>query len=103
NANTAFTAGSSSDQLARSLNGNLALDLRNGKIANMDLWYEIATVGRFLSTGEKMQPFTELRSLTGNFNIQNGVARTTDLKAVLDGATVVSAGTVGLVDQSLNL
>jgi len=103
NANTAFTAGSSYDQLARSLNGNVALDLRNGKIANMDLWYEIATVGRFLSTGQKMQPFTELRSLTGNFNIQNGVARTTDLKAVLDGATVVSAGTVGLADQSLNL
>jgi len=103
NANTTFSAGGSSDQLARSLNGNIALDLRNGKIANMDLWYEIATVGQFLSTGQRMQPFTELRSLTGTFNIQNGVAQTSDLKAVLDGATVVSAGTVGLADQSLNL
>ncbi|MDP9269328.1 MAG: AsmA family protein [Acidobacteriota bacterium] len=103
NANTTFRSGGSSDQIASSLNGDLALDLRNGKIANMDLWYEIANAGRFLATGQRMKPFTDLLSLTGNFNVQNGVAQTNNLKAVIDGATVFGAGAVNLADQSLNM
>lgn len=103
NANTTFRSGGGSDQIARSLNGNLKLDLRNGKIANMDIWYEIANAGRFLATGQKMQPFTDLLSLTGDFNVQNGVAQTNNLKAVIDGATVLGEGAANLADQALNM
>ncbi|HSE48133.1 MAG TPA: AsmA family protein [Terriglobales bacterium] len=105
NANTSFRSGSSSDQIARSLNGTLNLNLRNGKIANMDLWYELANAGKFLTTGQKFseQPFTNLVALTGDFDVQNGVAQTNNLKAVIDGATVTGAGSANLADQSLNM
>lgn len=105
NADTSFRSGANSDQIARSLNGTLALNLRNGKIANMDIWYEIANAGRFLTTGKKFseQPFTNLVGLTGDFDVRNGVAQTSNLKAVIDGATVTGAGTANLADQTLNM
>lgn len=101
NASTNFTA--SGDQIARTLDGKLALNLNNGRIANMDLMYELASAGRFLATGRKMQPFTNLLSLAGNFDVQDGVARTDDLKAVIDGGTLAGAGWANLADQTLNM
>jgi AsmA protein len=103
NANASFRSAPSSDQIARSLNGKVNLDLRNGKIANMDLWYELASAGKFLTTGQRMQPFTNLVGLTGDFDVQNGVAQTNNLRAVIDGATVTGAGSANLADQSLNM
>jgi len=105
NANTSFRSAPSSDQIARSLNGKLNLNLRNGKIANMDLWYELANAGKFLTTGRKFseQPFTNLVGLTGDFDVQNGVAQTGNLKAIIDGATITGAGTANLADQTLNM
>lgn len=105
NANTSFRSAATSDQIARSLNGTLKLDLRNGKIANMDLWYEIANAGKFLTTGRKFsgQPFTNLVSLTGDFDVQNGIAQTNNVKAVIDGATVTGSGSANLADQTLNM
>jgi uncharacterized protein involved in outer membrane biogenesis len=102
NANTKFTA-ASSDQIARSLNGTMSLNLKDGKIANMDLLYELASIGKFLAFGRGAQPFTSIVQLTGNFDVRNGLARTDDLKAVINGGTLAAAGAVNLVDQSLNL
>jgi hypothetical protein len=102
NANTNFTA-TSSDQIARSLNGTLSLNLKDGKLANMDLLYELASIGKFLAFGRGAQPFTSIVQLTGNFDVRNGLARTDDLKAVINGGTLAATGTVNLADQSLNL
>ena len=103
NVNATFSS-SSADSIARSLNGNLDLNLSNGKLMNMDLLHELATVGKFL--GNKFGPpknFTNLAQLTGNFDVKNGVAQTNNLKAVIDGGTMAATGMVNLADQSLNL
>jgi AsmA protein len=103
NVNATFSS-SSADSIARSLNGTLDLNLSNGKLMNMDLLHELATVGKFL--GSSFGPpknFTNLAQLSGNFDVKNGVAQTSNLKAVLDGGTMAATGTVNLADQSLNL
>ncbi len=102
NGETHFTASSASD-VARTLGGKVTLDLRNGKINNMDLLYEIASAGKFLAVGRKMKPFTNLAQLAGDLDIQNGVVRTDNLKAVISEGRMAATGTASLVDQSLNL
>jgi hypothetical protein len=71
---------------------------------NLDLLHELASVGKFVG-GNFAAPknFTDLVSLTGNFDVKNGVAQTNNLKAVIDGGTLAAAGLINLADQSLNL
>ena len=103
NGNARFASGS--DNIARTLNGNFNLNLTNGKLANVDLLYQLANVGKFLSTGKTISqhPFTNVAKMTGNFNVQNGMAQTSDLQAVIDGATLSANGLVNLVDNSANM
>src|SRR5262249_56794142 len=48
--NLRFASGS--DNIARTLNGNVGLNLSNGKLANVDVLYQRANIGKFLSTGQ---------------------------------------------------
>jgi len=103
NVNASFSSGSSSG-IARSLNGSLALNLTNGKLMNVNLLHELASIGKFLGANfDAAQNFTNLAQLTGNFDVKNGVAQTNNLNAVIDGGTLAAAGLVNLADQSLNL
>ena len=104
NVNASFSS-TSADAIARGLNGNLALNLTNGKLANLDLLHELASVGKFLGGGQSTaaKGFTNLVQLSGNFDVKNGVAQTNNLKAVIDGGTLAAAGLVNLADQSLNM
>jgi AsmA protein len=107
NVNATFTSPSGSspaDNIARSLNGNLAINLTNGKLMNVDLLHEVATVGKFLGNDfGAPKGFTNMAQLTGNFDVKNGLAQTNNLKAVIDGGTMAATGLVNLADQSLNL
>jgi AsmA protein len=105
NVNASFSS-TSADAIARSLNGQLALNLNRGKLMNVDLLHEVASVGKFLgAAGIPAAPrgFTDLVQLTGNFDVKNGLAQTNNLKAVIDGGTLGAAGLINLADQSLNL
>lgn len=103
NVNASFSS-SSANSIARSLNGNLAINLTNGKLMNLDLLHELASVGKFLGNGfGPPKNFTNMAQLTGNFDVKNGLAQTNNLKAVIDGGTLAAAGLVNLADQSLNL
>lgn len=101
--NTSFSATSAND-IARTLNGQLSLDLINGRIAHVDLLNELANIGKF-ATGKQTsaQPFTNLIKLSGSFNVSNGLAQTNDMQAVIDGGTLAAQGAVNLVNQALNL
>jgi AsmA protein len=99
--NLSFTA-SDSNSLARSLNGNLALNLLNGKIAKIDLLSQLAAIGKFAGVGGGSKA-TNVAKLAGNFDIRNGVATTNNLQAAIDGGTMAAAGSVNLADQSLNM
>lgn len=105
NADTRFTASSatSSSDIARSLNGKLSLNLRDGKLTKMDLLYELASIGKFLGSRQKMRNYTNVVAMTGDFDVNNGVARTDNLKATLDVGTMGAKGSVNLADQTLNL
>jgi AsmA protein len=104
NVNATFSV-PSADAIARSLNGTLSINLANGKLMNLDLLHELATVGKFLGSAVPTTPqgFTNMAQLSGNFNVKNGVAQTNDLKAVIDGGTMAAIGLINLADQSLNL
>ena len=104
NVNASFSS-SSADAIARSLNGTMAIDLSNGKLMNVDLLHELATVGKFLGSAVPSAPkgFTNLTSLTGNFDVKNGLAQTNNLKAAIDGGTLAATGLVNLADHSLNM
>jgi uncharacterized protein involved in outer membrane biogenesis len=103
NVNASFSS-SSATSIARSLNGNMAINLTNGKLMNLDLLHELASVGKFLGNGfGPRKNFTDLVQLTGNFDVKNGVAQTNNLKAIIDGGTMAAAGLINLADQSLNL
>jgi AsmA protein len=105
NVNATFNSSSSADNIARSLNGNLDLNLTNGRLMNVDLLHEVATAGKFLggNFGAATKGFTDLAQLTGTFDVKNGVAQTNNLKAAIDGGTMSAAGIVNLADQSLNM
>lgn len=105
NANTRFTASSaaSSADIARSLNGKLDLNLKNGKLTKMDLLYQLASIGKFLGSGQRMRSYTNVIAMTGDFDVNNGVARTDNLKATLDVGTMAATGSVNLADQRLDL
>ena len=47
NVNATFSS-TSAEAIARGLNGNVGLNLTNGKLMNMDLLHELASVGKFL-------------------------------------------------------
>ncbi len=103
NVNATFSS-SSANSIARSLNGNMALNLTNGRLMNIDLLHEVASVGQFLGSNfAAAKNYTDLFQLTGNFDVKNGVAQTNNLKAVIDGGTMAAAGLVNLADQSLNM
>lgn len=104
NVNATFGLSSSADSIARSLNGNLDLNLTNGRLMNVDLLHEVASAGKFLGGNlAASKGFTNVSQLTGNFDVKNGVAQTNNLKAVIDGGTMAATGIVNLADQSLNM
>ncbi len=108
NGNTSFRATSAND-IARTLNGKLSLNLLNGKLAHVNILNELASIGKFLNSGAQggaqggAQPFTDLVKLTGDFNVVNGLAQTNNLQAEIDGGTLAAVGAVNLADQSLNM
>ena len=96
-------AGDGAENLAKSMNGTMSLNLAQGSIANMDLRNEIANVARFVTGAPKAERSTSVAALRGNFEVTNGLARTENLTASIEGGTLGATGTINLVDQTLNL
>ena len=103
NVNASFSS-SSANTIVRSLNGTLAVNLTDGKLMHLDMLRELAAVGKFAGVNlDSSKNFTNMLALTGNFDVKNGVAQTSNLKALIDGGTLAGTGLVNLADQSLNL
>jgi uncharacterized protein involved in outer membrane biogenesis len=104
NGQTRFALGASEADIARSLNGKVSLNLQDGKLMNMDMLNELASIGKFLNGGgQAKQNFTNIVKLAGDFVVQNGVATTDNLKAAIQGGTLAAAGSANLADQTLNM
>jgi uncharacterized protein involved in outer membrane biogenesis len=100
--NLRFSAASSAD-IARTLNGNLAVNLSNGRIAKIDILNELASIGKFAGVRKSGQAMTNFAKMSGNFIINNGVAQTNNFQAAIDGGTLAAQGDVNLANQALNL
>ncbi|HUI83185.1 MAG TPA: AsmA family protein [Candidatus Binatia bacterium] len=98
--NITFATPASGD-VAQTLNGNMVLNLVNGKIMKLDLPGELAKIGKF--GGVSPKGYTAFSQMSGTFNIRNGVANTNDTKAALDIGNMAATGTINLVNQDLNM
>ncbi len=97
-----FSAASSQD-IARTLNGNLAVNLNNGRIAKIDVLNELAAIGKFAGVRKNAQAMTNFAKMSGNFVVTNGVAQTNNFQAAIDGGTLAAQGSVNLATQALDL
>lgn len=102
NTNLSFNAASPND-ITRTLNGTMALELTNGKIAKVDILNELARIGKFAGVRKSGTAMTNVAKMNGNFNVVNGVAETNNLQAAIDGGTLAAVGTVNLATQALNM
>ncbi len=103
NTNVRFSAGGTSN-FAQSLNGQLSLDLSDGRLAKVDLLNQLASIGKFLGAwSSSQQPFTNVTKLTGTLNLVNGLAQTDDLRAVIPGANLAAKGAANLATNALNM
>lgn len=96
-------SGSPSDNLMRTLNGDINFNTGNGKLQGTDLLHELGAIGKFLQPGQASQGFTNIVKLGGLINVKNGVANTNNLQAVIDGGSLGASGIVDLVTEALNM
>jgi uncharacterized protein involved in outer membrane biogenesis len=89
--------------IASTLNGKVSLDLANGKLAHVDFLQQLSQVAGFQNLGQAAAGATELKKLTGDFNIRNGLADTNNLQADLGVGTLAANGVMSLVDNSVNM
>jgi hypothetical protein len=101
--NGRFSADGSANHIAHSLNGRISVNVANGKLANMDILHQLATIGQFVRASRAVEPFTKLIRLNGDFDITNGVARTKNLEAAIQDGSLAADGTVDLATQALNM
>jgi len=100
NLNQTFATPASGD-VTQTLNGPFSFTLSNGKLTKVDLVSELAKIGKFTGAGGAGKGFTSISSMSGTFDVRNGVANTNDLKAALDVGSMAAAGSVNLVNEAL--
>jgi uncharacterized protein involved in outer membrane biogenesis len=103
NANTHFTTTAGARSILPTLSGTVSLNLKDGKVANVDLLHQLATIAQLQRTARAVEPFTQVIHMSGDFYIHNGVARTNNLKAVLDSGNIAADGAIDLAQQKLDL
>lgn len=91
------------EEIAKSLNGRINLNLHEGRLSGISIVNEMAKVAKVLGFAQKAEPVTNILALTGSLKLDDGVASTDDLKLAFEGGSLSAAGTVGLVDSALKL
>jgi uncharacterized protein involved in outer membrane biogenesis len=92
-----------SDEIMRALNGSLTPNFNNMRYSGTDISHELSSIAGFLQTNGKDQGFTSISRMTGDILVKDGIARTNNLRAVLDMGNVSASGTTNLVNQAVNL
>jgi uncharacterized protein involved in outer membrane biogenesis len=89
-----------SGDVTQTLNGPFSFTLSNGKLMKIDLLNELGKIAKF---GGGSKGYTAISSMSGTFDVHNGVANTNDLKAALDVGSMAATGTINLVSEALAL
>jgi uncharacterized protein involved in outer membrane biogenesis len=90
-------------ELPRSLNGDIDLKLASGRLIPFNLLGEMQALGKFLKPLQSSAAGTPFLGIQGKLALNNGAARTDNLRVELDRAAAVVSGVFGLADQSLDL
>jgi AsmA protein len=93
-------ASPASGDVTPTLNGPFAFTVTNGKLNKLDLLNELGRIAKF---GGSAKGYTSFSSMSGTFDIRNGVANTNDLKGALDVGSLAGSGTINLVSEALSL
>jgi len=88
---------------ARGLNGKINLNLADGRIAGVQIFNELAALAGFAGFKPSDKPYTSFVGLAGAFLLKDGVAQTENLRLDYDGGSLIAAGTLDLVDQTIQL
>lgn len=91
------------ENIAKDLNGEVRFQMGQGNLAGVHILDQISSIGKFLGYTKNGSASTKIVKASGSLNILRGVATTNDLFMDLDGGTLSGAGTIGLMDQTLNL
>ncbi|GAB4363264.1 MAG: hypothetical protein OHK0021_07200 [Bryobacter sp.] len=102
NVDLRFTAGEPAD-LVKSLNGKVALNMNGGQITGLNLTNELAAVAKFLGYRASSARLTEILSLTGDLDFNNGQATTNNLELKIPNLSAAIAGAIDLNNQTFNL
>jgi len=92
-----------SEDVLRVLNGSANLNFNNVRLNGTDIAHQLAAIAGFARPGEGDHGFTNISRMTGNILVNNGVAHTNNLQALLDVGNVSATGTANLVTEALNL
>ena len=99
--NQTFSTPASGD-VTQTLNGPFSFTLSNGKLTKLDLVNELGKIAKFTGGGAGgAKGYTSISSMSGTFDVRNGVANTNDLKATLDVGSMAAAGTINLMNEAL--
>lgn len=98
--------GRSGDDLLKSLTGTVGLNLQDGAVEGIDVWYAIAQAQSLIqkhqlaaATNSKRTAFDSFRATA---DVVNGVATTRDLNIASQLLQITGAGSTNLVTQSLD-
>ena len=87
----------------KTLTGKVSVNMTDGELTGVDMAQKLGEIGKFTGTTKAAQGATHFDSLTGDFDLKNGVASTNDLKALTDAGTIAATGTASLANQELNM
>ena len=91
------------EELARSLNGTMQLELANGRLNGLHLFNEMVGLGKLLGLMKVKETVTDIVKFGGTMQLVNGVATTKDLAMDFGLGTLTGEGSLGLVDQVIKL
>lgn len=91
------------EEIARTLNGTMELQMAKGKMNGVQMLNEMAGIGKMLGIMKIKETFTDIVQLGGTLQVANGVATTKDLALDFGAGKLTGEGTLGLVDQKINL
>src|SRR5215831_1659331 len=94
------------DEIIKTLNGTVNLNLNNLKYSGADILQQLGSIGGFLnqaSASRTAPGITTISKMTGDILVKNGIAETNNLQAQLDVGSIGLAGTANLLDQALNM
>jgi AsmA protein len=89
--------------LVRTLNGRISVNMSDGKLTGVDMAQQLGAIGKFTGASKVGDGATHVSSLTGDFDLKNGLASTNNLKALTDAGTMAATGTASLVNQGLDM